>query len=230
MKTSGHGAHLTQLTRFGAVNAYLVREDDGLTLVDTLVRGSADGLLAAADALGAPIVRIVLTHGHVDHAGSLDALHARLPGVPVLVSAREARLLDGDQTMEPGEPPFGGARILRTQTRPSDVLVAGDRVGASLEVRPAPGHTAGQIALLDTRDGTLIAGDAWVTLGGVQAVGRAKWPFPFPTFSSWHRPTALASARALRALDPTRLATGHGPVLESPLGAMDAVLARAGAV
>lgn len=228
MKTSGHGAHLTQLTRLHAVNAYLVREDDGLTLVDTLVRGSADGLLAAADALGAPIVRIVLTHGHVDHAGSLDALHARLPGVPVLVSAREARLLDGDGTMEPGEPPFGGARILRTTTRPSDVLVPGDRVG-SLEVVAAPGHTAGQIAFLDTRDGTLIAGDAWVTLGGVQAVGRAKWPFPFPTFSSWHRPTALASARALRGLDPTRLATGHGPVLASPLDAMDAALARAGA-
>ncbi len=102
-----------------------MREDDGLTLVDTLVRGNAAALLAAAEALGAPIVRIVLTHGHADHAGSLDALHAHLPDVPVLVSAREARLLDGDQTMEPGEPPFGGARVLRTRTRPTDVLVAG---------------------------------------------------------------------------------------------------------
>jgi glyoxylase-like metal-dependent hydrolase (beta-lactamase superfamily II) len=210
MKSSTHGAHLVKLTRLGAVNVHLVREDDGLTLVDTGISGSAKAIVAAAQAVGAPIARIVLTHGHDDHAGSLDALHDALPAVPVLVSGREARLLDGDQAMEPGEPP------------------PGDRVG-SLEVHAAPGHTPGQIALLDTRDRTLIAGDAWVTLGGMQATGKPKWPFPFPTFFSWHRPTALASARALAALEPARLAVGHGPVIESPLPAMERALAAAGA-
>lgn len=228
MKSSTHGANLVKLTRLGAVNVFLVREDDGLTLVDTGISGSAKAIVAGAQAAGAPIVRIVLTHGHDDHAGSLDALHALLPGVPVLVSAREARLMDGDQTMEPGEPPLGGGPIRRRDTRPTDVLAAGDRVG-SLEVLAAPGHTPGQIALLDTRDRTLIAGDAWATLGGVQATGKAKWPFPFPTFFSWHRPTALATARTLRELGPTRLAVGHGPVVETPGAAMDAALTRAGA-
>jgi glyoxylase-like metal-dependent hydrolase (beta-lactamase superfamily II) len=146
----------------------------------------------------------------------------------VLVSAREARLMDGDPVMEPGEPPLSGAKILRTKTRPTDVLNPGDRVG-SLEVHVAPGHTPGQIALFDPRERTLIAGDAWVTLGGVQAVGKAKWPFPFPTMVSWHRPTALATARMLRTLEPARLATGHGPVLESPTAEMDRALERAGA-
>ena len=50
--------------------------------------------------------------------------------------------------------------------------------------------------------------------------------FPLPTLATWHRPTALESARALRALDPARLAPGHGGVVESPGAAMDAAIAR----
>lgn len=59
MKTTRHGDHLAQLTRFPRlfpVNCYLVRDDDGLTLIDTAIAGSAPAILAAATALGAPIV------------------------------------------------------------------------------------------------------------------------------------------------------------------------------
>ncbi len=51
--------------------------------------------------------------------------------------------------------------------------------------------------------------------------------FPLPALATWHRPTALATARALRALDPARLAVGHGRTVESPGAAMDAAIARA---
>jgi glyoxylase-like metal-dependent hydrolase (beta-lactamase superfamily II) len=229
MKSTSHGANLVKLTKMGAVNVFLVREEDGFTLVDTGVKGSGRAIVEGARAAGGEIVRIVLTHGHNDHAGSLDELHGLLgQHIPVLVGAREARLMDGDQAMEPGEPPLGGGRILRTKTRPTTLLEPGDRVG-SLEVLAAPGHTPGQIALLDPRERTLIAGDAWATLGGMQAVGKAKWPFPLPTFASWHRPTALATARHLRGLDPARLAVGHGPVVEQPGAAMERALEAAGA-
>jgi hypothetical protein len=40
--------NLLQLTRLRFVNAYLVREDDGFTLVDTTLSGCADALLATA--------------------------------------------------------------------------------------------------------------------------------------------------------------------------------------
>jgi glyoxylase-like metal-dependent hydrolase (beta-lactamase superfamily II) len=36
----------------------------------------------------------------------------------------------------------------------------------------------------------------------------------------------LQSAQALRALEPARLAPGHGKVVEAPLPAMDAAIAR----
>lgn len=69
----------------GMVNAYQVREDDGLTLIDTMLRGSAGKIIAGAEVSGAPIVRILLTHAHADHIGSLDALRQRLPEAEVII-------------------------------------------------------------------------------------------------------------------------------------------------
>src|SRR3954468_21849425 len=96
--------NLTRISRFGFVNAYLVAEDDGLTLVDTLVPRSAKAVLRAAQGLGAPIVRIALTRAHGAHMGSIGDLVAGLPGVEVLISARDARLLHKDMSLDPGEP------------------------------------------------------------------------------------------------------------------------------
>ena len=217
----------TPVTRLHMVNAYLVREDDGLTLVDTAVPRSAKAILAAAEELGAPIVRIVLTHAHGDHIGSLDALAERLPDAEVLIGERDARLLHKDKSLDPGEPQhtptgsFPGAK-----TEPTRTLRAGDRVG-SLTVHAAPGHTPGMIALLDERDGTLICGDAFSTLGGVATSARANPRFPLPALATWDKPAALRSARALRALDPTALAPGHGPVVTDPGAAMDHAIAKA---
>jgi glyoxylase-like metal-dependent hydrolase (beta-lactamase superfamily II) len=227
VKTVRHTPNLVRLTRLGAVNAFFVVEDDGLTLVDTMLPKSQDDILAAARELGAPIVRIALTHAHGDHVGSVDALAAALPNATVAVSARDARLLAGDKSLDPGEPQSklrGG--YPQIETRPSVLLEPGDRVG-SLEVVAAPGHTPGQVAFLDTRDRTLLAGDAYSTLGGVATTAKVNPRFPLPGMATWDKPTAVRTARELRALDPARLAVGHGRVVESPAAAMDAAIARA---
>lgn len=78
MRTTQITENLFQINRLHFVNAYLVREPDGFTLVDTTVGGSADGLIAAAREGGGEIRRIALTHGHSDHVGSLDALRKQL--------------------------------------------------------------------------------------------------------------------------------------------------------
>ena len=54
-------ADVNRITRLGMVNAYLVREDDGWTLIDTMLGGSAGKIIAGAEVSGAPIVRILLT-------------------------------------------------------------------------------------------------------------------------------------------------------------------------
>jgi glyoxylase-like metal-dependent hydrolase (beta-lactamase superfamily II) len=217
----------TRITRFGFVNAYLVREDDGLTLVDALLPRSAKVILRAADELGAPIVRIALTHAHGDHIGSLDALAAALPGVEVLISERDERLLRKDMSLDPGEPqrkPRGS--LPGAKTRPTRTLTAGETVG-SLEVVAAPGHTPGHVAYLDRRDGTLFCGDAFTTLGGVATTDKVRLPFPLASMATWDGATELASARALSALQPNRLAPGHGKIVEAPVSAMEAAIAKA---
>ena len=97
----------------------------------------------------------------------------------------------------------------------------------SLEVVAAPGHTPGQVALLDTRERTLLCDDAFSTLGGVATSAKVNPRFPLPALATWHRPTALQSAMALRALEPSRLTPGHGRIVEPPSGAMDAAIAKA---
>ena len=219
---------LTRVSRFGFVNAFLVRESDGLTLIDTMVPRSAGVILRAAAQLDAPIVRIVLTHAHGDHIGSLDALAAALPDAEVSISRRDARLLAGDRAPEPGEPPEAKLRgsYPGAKARAGRLLNAGDRI-ASLEAIAAPGHTPGQLAFLDARDGTLICGDAFSTLGGVATTAAVNPRFPLPALATWHRPTALESARRLLSLGPRRLAVGHGRIVEDPAAAMEAAVARA---
>jgi glyoxylase-like metal-dependent hydrolase (beta-lactamase superfamily II) len=215
-----------RISRFGFVNAYLVEEEDGLTVVDTLLPGAHKAILAAAGVLGRPVVRIALTHAHGDHIGALDKLAAVLPDAEVSISTRDARLLAKDKTMDPGEPQdklrgsYPGAK-----TKPSRTFVPGEQVG-SLEVHAAPGHTPGQVAFFDPRDRTLYCADAYSTLGGVATTAKTNPRFPLPAMATWHRPTALETARTLRALDADRLAPGHGKVIEAPGDAMDRAIAR----
>jgi glyoxylase-like metal-dependent hydrolase (beta-lactamase superfamily II) len=221
MRVTAFSDNLLQLTRLVAFNCYLVREDDGFTLIDTNMGGQAQGIMREAGKLGLPIARILLTHAHVDHVGSLDALHQALPEVPVMISERDARFLHGDKSLDASEPQVplkGGYPIV--STKPTRLLHEGDRVG-SLEVIATPGHTPGQIAFLDTRDRALIAGDAFQTQGGVAVAGTVELLFPLPAMATWHKGLALESARKLQALQPSVLAVGHGRMLSQPQAAMD---------
>jgi glyoxylase-like metal-dependent hydrolase (beta-lactamase superfamily II) len=223
MKSRAITENLTQLTRWRFVNAFLVREDDGFTLVDTTLGGGAGALIAAADQAGGSIRRIALTHGHGDHVGSLDALKERLGGsVEVLMPELDARIHAGEKVVE-GKLPGSWPTV---ETKSDVLLSGGDRIG-SLEVVASPGHSPGHVAFLDTRDRTLIAGDVFTAYGRLAVTSHFYLRFPFAAMATWDKAKDVESARALRALDPALLVVGHGPSQRNPGAAMDRAITRA---
>ena len=229
-RTAGEAVSLTRVSRFGFVNAFLVEEEDGLTLVDTAIRAAARRRSSprppssAARSCGSRSPTPTATT-----SARSTRSPRRCPGVEV-VDLRRATRACSPRTRRPtpaSRPRPSCAAPTRAPGRsPTRTLAPGDRVG-SLEVVAAPGHTPGHVAFLDTRDRTLIAGDAFSTIGGVATTAKLNPLFPFPVIATWHKPTALETARTLRALDPSRLAVGHGPIVDAPGAAMDEAIAKA---
>ncbi len=157
----------------------------------------------------------------------MDTLKFKLPDAKVYMSERDAKLLAGDLSLEPGEPqsPIKGS-VPRTKTKPDVLLADGDLVG-SLQAIHAPGHTPGLMAFLDVRSRALIAADSFVILGGIAVLGTFKLLFPFPTLGTWHKGIALETAKRLRKLKPSLLALGHGSFLKDPLQGIDQAIAEA---
>lgn len=219
---------LTFIPRLFPVNCYLVEEEGELTLIDTALPFSSKGIMQAAARIGKPLTRIVLTHAHNDHLGALDALKQALPQVQVFISRRDAKLMNGDLSLEPEEPntPIKGGVPKSMRTRPDVLLGDGDRIG-SLTAIAVPGHTPGSMAFLDERSGALIAGDALQTRGGIAVSGKMQWRFPFPAFATWNAAKAVESARKLQSLQPALLAVGHGNMIEGPAQAIAAAVREA---
>jgi glyoxylase-like metal-dependent hydrolase (beta-lactamase superfamily II) len=218
------GDNIIQINRWRFVNAFLVREDDGFTLVDTTVGGGADQFIAAARDAGGEIRRIALTHGHGDHVGSLDDLKQKLgDSVQVLMPQLDARIHAGEKVVD-GKMPGSWPKL---QTTPDVRLTGGERVG-SLEVVPTPGHTPGHVSFLDTRDRTIIVGDTFTSIGGLAVSNHFYLRFPLAAMATWDKDKDLESAKKLRELDPATIVVGHGQPVRNPGPAMDKAIAAAG--
>jgi len=230
MRTGEEAADGVLRVRTLMVNVYLVRTASSWVLVDAGLRGYARTIFAAADEFagpGKPPEAVVLTHGHFDHVGSLDAILERWP-VPVYAHRLERPYLNGESAYPPPDPLVGrGSMALLSRLYPRGPIDIGNHLNVLPEdgsVPPlpgwrylfTPGHTAGHVSLYRERDSTLIAGDAVVTVKQESAVAvmtqREEMHGPPAYFTQDWRASG-ESVRKLAALEPEVLATGHGVIL-----------------
>jgi len=152
----------------GSGNAYLVTGRDQALLIDTGT-GAAD-LAACVRSLTRLPLTVVNTHGHSDHAGGdfqFDAARAHPDAFETIVRSagreghadRIQRVLAESAALEPLLLKAGGDFDQRrlVAVRSGHVFDLGAR---KLEVIEAPGHTNGDLCLLDAKHKLLFAGDA----------------------------------------------------------------------
>ena len=76
-------------------NVYLVINKDGLIVIDTGTKGNADKIAQYIEKLGRQpneVSTIILTHYHMDHAGSAKDLK-EITGAKVAASAEDAKII-----------------------------------------------------------------------------------------------------------------------------------------
>jgi cyclase len=146
----------------GVSNAGVVRDDDGLTIIDTLmVRSQWEPFAEAVAKLGAPVRRMLLTHAHIDHVGGSKAF----PNAMVLGSRQTSQLMDGEM-------PIGAYKAFMSAfddefddlaelgTRPvTHIVDDAAQLTPRIEVLPATGHTEGDLMALIADVDVLFAGD-----------------------------------------------------------------------
>lgn len=146
----------------GVSNAGVIRDWDGLTVVDTMmVRSQWEPFAAAVEALDAPVKRVVLTHAHIDHVGGTAAFRKAM----VLGSPATSALLDQPMPLDAYKafmPAFTEEfdDLAEIGTRPvSHTVDAAAQLTPRIEVLAASGHTAGDLLLLVADADVLFAGD-----------------------------------------------------------------------
>jgi hydroxyacylglutathione hydrolase len=114
--------------------------------------------------------QILLTHGHIDHAGGAEALAEALQ-IPIVGPEKEDTFLL--QALEASGQQYG-MKDVRNCT-PARFLKHGDEVSIGslrFEVRHCPGHTPGHVVFFDAKSRLAIVGD--VIFQG--SIGRTDLP------------------------------------------------------
>lgn len=167
--------------------------------------GDVDKILAAIDQTGAIIEKIVLTHGHLDHAGGAAtlryALQARMGAVVPIEGPdiRDEFLLNGiaEQAAAYG---FDAANVTPDRwMSEGDALMLGPH---RFDVLHCPGHTPGHLVFVNAAARFALVGD--VVFQG--SVGRTDFPYGDHA--------ALISAIKTKLLplgDDVSFICGHGP-------------------
>jgi glyoxylase-like metal-dependent hydrolase (beta-lactamase superfamily II) len=198
----------------GMANAFLIDGDDGLTLIDAGYphkEAAVFGAIRAIGRLAGQLKNLIFTHGHPDHIGSAAAI-VRETGARTYMHPLDIPMAESGGPFRPLRAAPGLLRrvLCRLLYRPDERLepVAIDQpltpgeilpIAGGIEVIHAPGHCAGQVALLWPLGRMLFAGDVRSNIMGLGD------PLGFESLEE-----GRASQRKLAGLSFDAAGFGHG--------------------
>jgi glyoxylase-like metal-dependent hydrolase (beta-lactamase superfamily II) len=191
--------------------SYLHQSREGLAVIDPGYTGSFRSVLRFVDEQGAGgIDWVILTHHHIDHAGTAFAL-CEATGARLAVHVADAPYL------RPGRPreamtfwglvdllPSRLARYIVTSAACDPLLLEDGETIAGLTVVHAPGHTPGSIGLHSESESALFLGDI---LNNERGIRTPPWNVNHSHQRAMRAPDRLGSLRFERAF------FGHGPAI-----------------
>ncbi|MFN8375205.1 MAG: MBL fold metallo-hydrolase [Anaerolineae bacterium] len=193
------------ITGLPAGRVYVLKDDDGLTLIDASVPGMAGKILADIASIGhtaRDVKRILITHAHPDHVGSLPGLK-QSTGAQVISSAIDRPVVEGRMSIARRP---SGLRPPNTMMRgtPVDREVGdGDTIDAfgGLQVLLTPGHSPGHLTFWQPEKRLAIIGDVLFHVLGVRLP---------PGFLTVDMEEDKRSVRKVANLNPDIVCFGHG--------------------
>jgi glyoxylase-like metal-dependent hydrolase (beta-lactamase superfamily II) len=195
-------------------NFYLCEDEDGLTLIDAGMPREQQLVFDLLDQLGrdpSQIVRILITHADIDHAGSLAAIQAET-GAQIYAGEKTAKYLKAGKSPEhlPRLFQWFSNTFIKYQSVSENGIEGfsdGDKLPllGGLEVLATPGHTDDHFSFYSPSTGILFAGDAIDTRNG--RLNRSR------KLITADDEQANRSAIKLIELAPAAFACGHGDPL-----------------
>ncbi|NOU70762.1 MBL fold metallo-hydrolase [Paenibacillus sp. LMG 31458] len=199
-------------------------------LVDAGMPQSADEIIRVAEErFGAhkKPTAIILTHGHFDHVGAIESL-LEYWDVPVYAHELEITYLTGKSNYPKGDSTVDGGLVSELSPLfPNHGIDIGNHVHplpangivpglTGWQWIHTPGHTPGHISLFRAKDGSLIAGDAFVTVKQeslYKLFTQEQEISGPPKYSTTDWQAAWDSVRKLQDLHPYLAITGHGKAM-----------------
>ena len=207
------------MPRVRGANAYLVKGDQDITVVDTGLPGNAGKIIDYVESIGchrSDVRTIVLTHSDMDHAGSAAPLkeetHAK-----VAIHEADAPRLSGEKELKTAKGVLGfflrvATAVMRFDRLKADILLKDSNIIDSLTVIHTPGHTEGSICLY-LPGHALFVGDALLT-------NDERAPSLPRRSLSMDLDLAKESIRKISQLEYSVLLPGHGPPIEQNASAI----------
>ncbi|HKJ68443.1 MAG TPA: MBL fold metallo-hydrolase [bacterium] len=199
-------------------NVYLLHFGENLALIDSGMAADADQIIEEIRNSGCDperIQAILITHAHLDHAGSAPILAEEF-GVDIYAHELEAPYLQKTASL-----PYqswlkkaifwlGERTVMKSPPCPVDQqLRDGDVIEdlSGLQVIHTPGHTPGSMSLYLPESKVIFCGDLLFNMHPVTGKRGLRLSIPLVTVD---KTQVLHSVRRLASMDVEKLCAGHG--------------------